>query len=156
MIRDYIKKSLPWSLAQYIYRHLTKKGKMYPKILVMVFFLTGLGLATPIRAENADQVRQLLETGACRRCALEGANLRDADLRLADLRDTDLKDADLRGADLREADLRRADLTDANLKGADLRGTYLRLTNLTDANLKRANLCGVIMPDGEISEQGCE
>jgi len=27
---------------------------------------------------------------------------------------------------------------------------------LTDANLKRANLCGVIMPDGETSEQGCE
>ncbi|MEQ8969339.1 MAG: hypothetical protein RIE73_02965 [Coleofasciculus sp. C1-SOL-03] len=47
---------------------------MYPKLLVVVFFLTGLGLATPIRAENADQVRQLLDTGACRRCALEGAN----------------------------------------------------------------------------------
>ncbi|MEQ9672271.1 hypothetical protein [Coleofasciculus sp. G2-EDA-02] len=48
----------------------------------MIFFLTGLGLVTPSRAENADQVRQLLETGACRRCDLEGANLRDAPLEI--------------------------------------------------------------------------
>lgn len=135
---------------------LDKDKIMYPKILVTVFSLTLVGLAMPMRAENADQVRQLLETGICQRCVLDGANLRDADLRGSDLRDTDLRNADLRGANLREADLRRADLTDANLKGADLRGTYLRFTNLTDANLKRANLCGVIMPNGETSEQGCD
>jgi cell division protein FtsW (lipid II flippase) len=50
MIRDTIKKSLPYSFAQYIYRHLTKKEKMYPKILIMVFFLTGLGLAVETAA----------------------------------------------------------------------------------------------------------
>ena len=125
-------------------------------IFATTLLLANFAWAVPIKAQIPQDVSQLLETRSCSKCNLKGADLREADLRLADLRDAYLIDADLRDADLREADFRRADLNRTDLRGADLRGAYLRYANLTEADLGGANLCGATMPDGSISEEGCE
>ncbi|MEN9214140.1 MAG: pentapeptide repeat-containing protein, partial [Gloeomargarita sp. DG02_5_bins_242] len=83
--------------------------------LLAAVAVTGL-VALPVGAEDASQVRQLLNSKACANCDLRGADLRGAKL----------GNANLRGSDLTRANLRGADLTGADLSGADLRNADLR------------------------------
>lgn len=92
--------------------------------------LTALSVAHPVRAENVEQTRQLLNTRKCSRCELSNAGLVFANL----------AGADLTQANLAGANLSRANLTGANLKGANLAGASLYGANLTGANLDGANL----------------
>ncbi|NET58624.1 MAG: pentapeptide repeat-containing protein [Symploca sp. SIO2E6] len=69
---------------------------------------------------------------------------------------TNFRDADLSRAQLRGANLRRANLSRANLTGADLREADLTGANLNGANLSGANFCQATMPNGTISQRGCE
>ncbi len=98
------------------------------EILAIAALLTTV--AAPAKAENPEQLKQLLETNACSGCDLSeaqlsgvkltGADLRDANLSRANLANTNLVQADLRGANLNEANLSDADLSSANLDGTDL------------------------------------
>jgi uncharacterized protein YjbI with pentapeptide repeats len=80
-------------------------------------------LSSETNATLSEQVQRLLETKACVRCNLSGADLATADL----------EDANLEGANLQGA----------NLQGANLEGAYLVGANLSDANLTEANLGSV-------------
>ncbi|MBE7385686.1 MAG: pentapeptide repeat-containing protein [Leptolyngbya sp. SIO1E4] len=98
---------------------------------------------------------------------LSGADLSYANLQQADLGDAFLNNANLNAADLTGVDLENAILDNANLQEANLSQTKLRGASFIDANLlganlsevdnlETANLCGATMPDGAISDQGCE
>ncbi|MGB3293699.1 MAG: pentapeptide repeat-containing protein [Nodosilinea sp.] len=94
-------------------------------------------MAAPVKAENAEQVTQLLVTGACQACDLTGA---------------DLTGEHLIGVDLRGADLTGATLANANLEGADLTGATLVNTNLSGAFLTNAVLDDAIVSNVDFSE----
>ncbi|HEY9735854.1 MAG TPA: pentapeptide repeat-containing protein [Trichocoleus sp.] len=98
--------------------------------------LGGLLIGAPgARAENLDQVRQLLQTNVCENCDLSNATLSSVDLRGADLSGANLQGANLRAVNLMQADLSNAALEGADLTGADLRGANLQGTNLAEAIL---------------------
>ncbi|MBD1893542.1 DUF928 domain-containing protein [Coleofasciculus sp. FACHB-129] len=97
---------------------------MKQRILAAAGLLSVLWFATPVRAENPEHLKRLLETNKCLNCDLSGANLI--------------------GARLVAADLRGANLSGANLSGADLSGANLTNANLTSVNLNNAKLMGVI------------
>lgn len=88
--------------------------------------------------EQAELVRQLLETGKCPSCNLAGADLRNAHLIGADLRNASLEGANLTGANLEGADLTGATLKTANLTEVRFTNADLRYSDMTDANLERA------------------
>ncbi len=92
-------------------------------------------LASSLRAEDLNDLRQLLTTGNCENC-----DLRRADLVLADLEEANLTGANLTGANLSQANLTGANLAGANLSGATLVGTNLMGANLATANLSAADL----------------
>ncbi len=94
-------------------------------------------VAAPAQAGNAEQVTQLLVTGACQACDLTGA---------------DLTGEHLIGVDLRGADLTGATLANANLEGADLTGATLVNTNLSGAFLTNALLDDAIVSNVDFSE----
>ncbi|MBW4519919.1 MAG: pentapeptide repeat-containing protein [Scytolyngbya sp. HA4215-MV1] len=122
---------------------------MNRNFLAIAVLLTTLELALPARAENGDQVRQLLATRQCRSCDLRGAGLVMANLTGADLSNADLSGANLGRAQLRGANLAGANLTGASLFGADLSGARLDGTNLTSADLRQAYLVSAVL-DGAI------
>jgi uncharacterized protein YjbI with pentapeptide repeats len=93
-------------------------------------------------AQNADKIRQLLETRICNNCDLKAADLQGANLRGAELRGADLAGADLREANLRAAELNGADLSGADLRETNFRGAYLEGANLGGASLEGADLIG--------------
>jgi uncharacterized protein YjbI with pentapeptide repeats len=62
-----------------------------------IALLTAIGFAAPVKAENPEHVRQLLETKRCPGCDLTGANLANIDLSEADLTGADLSGANLSG-----------------------------------------------------------
>lgn len=107
------------------------------KILTTAILLTPLCFATPLRAENPEQVRQLLQSKSCKGCDLRGADLSGADLSFAIL-----VGADLRGANLARANLSKADLSQANLSQANFQQANLNQAYLTNANLEQTNLVG--------------
>jgi uncharacterized protein YjbI with pentapeptide repeats len=119
------------------------------EILAIAALITTV-VAAPAKAENPEQLRQLLETNACRGCDLSdaqlngailiGADLSNARLRGAKLTGAGLRDAQLDGANLANTNLAQADLSGANLSNADLSGAKLSASNLTGANLSNANL----------------
>jgi uncharacterized protein YjbI with pentapeptide repeats len=111
-------------------------------ILTTTALALTLGLAAPLKAENPDHVRRLLETRECVRCDLSDARLAGANLRNANLRGANLQGANLRRANLSGANLSDADLTDANLRNANLRNANLFGADLSDANLQGADLNG--------------
>lgn len=118
--------------------------------------LLSFGLATPIRAENPEHVRQLIETGFCRGCDLRGADLTGAHLIGADLRDADLENANLanvnlEGADLKGANLAGANLSDAFLNHAELDNTNLDFANLSRADLSQADLAGASLAGANLA-----
>lgn len=111
-----------------------------------------LAIATPALSENPLHVEQLLKTGACAQCDLQGADLRDAhligaDLRSADLTGANLTGANLEGADLTGANLEGADLTQALVTNAVLENANLRQTNLSYAKLYDVDVRGAILED---------
>lgn len=95
---------------------------------------------SPVVAQNADHVRQLLAEGVCAQC----------DLRRAGLVLADLEGADLGGSNLAGANLSRANLAGANLRGANLSGVSLVGANLMGADLKDANLTGADLRDAYV------
>ena len=121
---------------------------MLPRILATAAIFTTLNLSTPLRAENLQDLSQLLATKQCTQCDLEGsglvmANLVGAQLSGANLSGANLSRADLRGADLSGADLSGTSLYGANLSGAILIGAKLYGSDLRKAYLVNANLIGV-------------
>ena len=87
--------------------------------------------AASLRAEDKDQVKQLLATGKCQGCDLQRVQLVNVNLKGADLRDADLSNSFLYRTNLQGAALKGTNFTGANLGGTDLRGAL-------DANLLNA------------------
>ncbi|MEO0375463.1 MAG: pentapeptide repeat-containing protein [Cyanobacteria bacterium P01_A01_bin.17] len=108
---------------------------MNQSFVTALALVSALAVSFPVRAEQPDHVRQLLETNICEGCDLSGANLGQAHLIGADLRNANLQDANLV-----EANLEGADLTGANLKGADLTQSFLTNAVLTKVNFDSVNL----------------
>ena len=126
--------------------------------LMAIATLTSISLCLPIKAEDLNDLNQLLSTKKCSQCdltgsglvmsnltgaQLQGANLVSANLSQANLMGADLSGANLTGASLHGANLTGANLTGANLNGTDLRNAYLANTILQDVDLDAAYLEGV-------------
>ena len=139
----------------------------------------------PIQGKRIDLIQQLLQRRSCTLCNLNnadlkganlinvklfgasliGADISQANLSLANLSQANLTGANLSKANLSFVNLTDADLTRANLSNVELRGAILDRVNLTGANLTGVNLtginlsgvrlCATLMPDGNISGQGC-
>ena len=99
--------------------------------VVLITLLT-FAFALPVKAENIEQLSQLLRTKQCQFCDLSNAGLVFANL----------TGANLSGANLAGANLSQANLTGANLSGANLSGTSFNSANLTGANLNGAIVNG--------------
>lgn len=115
---------------------------MKQKLLTTAILVAPLCLATPLRAENPEHVRQLLQTKSCEGCDLRGADLSGANLSFAVLVGADLRRANLTRANLSQADLTRANLSQANFQGAILDRAYLSNANLEQTNFVGASLIG--------------
>ncbi|MEG3435748.1 pentapeptide repeat-containing protein [Pannus brasiliensis CCIBt3594] len=119
-----------------------------------IFLTLALGFPilciSPTRAEDLNQLQQLLSTNQCNLCDLSRAglvqsNLSGARLSGANLRGANLSQANLSGADLDGADLTGAILFGANLTGANLRGAILNGTDLRNAYLVNAEFGGATL-----------
>lgn len=123
--------------------------------LLFALTLTSSLIATSAKAEDIQQVQQLISTRQCSSCELARAglvyaNLQGADLRNANLVQANLTHANLSGANLQGANLAGAVLFGANLSGADLRGANLGGADLREAyvaniNFDGANLQGAVL-----------
>ena len=91
------------------------------------------------RAENPDQVRQLLQTNNCEGCDLSNATLSGLNLSDANLRGANLEGANLSGTTLSRANLQQASLKDATITNAEFTGASL--TDATLAGAKNVGLC---------------
>jgi uncharacterized protein YjbI with pentapeptide repeats len=139
----------------------------------------------PIQRKRIDLIQQLLQRRSCTLCNLQdadlsganlinvklfgasliGADISQANLSLANLSQANLTGANLSKANLSFVNLTDADLTRANLSNVELRGAILDRVNMTGASLTGVNLTGVnlsgvrlcatLMPDGNISQEGC-
>ena len=118
------------------------------RILFTVAIFAPVWFITPVKAENPEHVKQLLETKQCQGCDLSGANLSNANLEGANLSGANLREAVLVGANLTNANLQRANLTRANLTNAKLTNV-----NLNDANLTSAT--GLVNREA-LAERGAE
>ena len=107
--------------------------------------------ASKIQIENesveTNTVKKLKSLNACKKCNLQGANLRRAKLS-----DAILIEANLREAKLSDAFLFGANLTEANLAKADLIQANLREAKLYKANLSQAKLMGAILIEANLSK----
>ncbi|MBD3881531.1 pentapeptide repeat-containing protein [Phormidium tenue FACHB-886] len=101
-----------------------------------------LGIAAETPTTSTPAVQQLLDTNACVRCDLRGANLENTDLDGANLEGANLEGANLREAELDKAYLVGASLNGADLTDADLENAKLLYATLIDANLTSASLAG--------------
>jgi|GEM_PF-416352 len=84
------------------------------------------------------------------RANLSNAVLAEADLSVSKFGKNELFNS------LMEADLTNADLSNSQLDRANFSGARLQDANLNNANLESAVLCKTTMPDGSISEAGCQ
>jgi tetratricopeptide (TPR) repeat protein len=114
-------------------------------LLTSTLFFSLLHCHSPARAENPDDLRQLLETKACSQCDLRGVGLVLADLETSNLQETNLFGANLSRANLAGADLRGANLSGVTLYGANLMGADLSGANLVGADLRNAYVLGAIL-----------
>lgn len=110
---------------------------------------------------NANLSHADLDKASLVNAKLTSADLRNAQLELANLDSANLTNANLSYADLNRALLVNADLSGANLNSArlsdvDLSGANLTDADLTNTDLEGSNLCGVTMPNGAVSRQGCK
>jgi hypothetical protein len=87
---------------------------------------------------------------------LHGVDLGRADLEKAKLNGANLSDTSLFNANLHGASLIEANLSGAFLRNADFSNANLQSADLSNTNLDGVNLCGATMPDGSMSEQGCD
>lgn len=143
---------------------------MKSNIISVLTTVATVAIATPLAAENLNDLNRLLGTKKCQKCDLSnaglihanltgadlsGANLVNANLSQANLAGADLSGADLTGASFYGANLTGADLSGANLAGTDLRNAYLVNATLKNVDLDRANLNGVkgISPEAATPEQ---
>lgn len=141
------------------------------KSILTLSLVTPLWFGSPLLAQYADPVEQLMSTKDCSGCDLSGVNLNGIDLSGANLSGADLQDANLKntllvGANLSGANLRGADLSQAMLNGANISGANFTYANLTDTNLFRAKanesggadftgakLSRTIMPSGTVYQE---
>jgi len=100
-----------------------------------------------LEQQDADLI-QLLASGRCPNCDLEGADLANKDLAGADLRGANLNGANLAGSNLQGANLAYASLLGANLYQSQLQGASLYGANLIDANLSQAQGQGATFAEG--------
>ena len=132
---------------------------MILRIIATATILTTFGLSAAVRAENIEDISQLLTTKQCPQCdlstsglvmadlagaELSGANLSGANLSRANLSGANLSGANLSGASLHGANLTGAILIGAKLNGADLRKSYLVNANLIGVSLDTAYVQGAI------------
>ncbi|GET36726.1 pentapeptide repeat-containing protein [Microseira wollei] len=128
--------------------------------------------------QSANLQRANLANAVLRNAQLSSSGDRKTDLRFVNLSNADLSGAgiegvDLVGANLQDANLKGANLSDkkeevwtdsgyifiypvTNLSYANLSGANLSNANLKNAILYQANLCRATMPDGTVSNQGCQ
>ena len=113
-------------------------------IICVVWILLCVGKPAFSGVEDPDYLfsnrGNLIDSKACPKCYLQGADLRGVDLVGANLKGANLKGANLTGVDLQGANLRGTDLRRANLTGADLQEADLWEANLQGAHLHRAYL----------------
>ncbi len=125
----------------------------------IAFSLLTFTIILPVKAENIEQLSQLLATKKCQFCDLsraglvfanlEGANLAGANLSGANLSQAKLAGANFSGANLSGTSFNGADLTGANLNGAiangtDFRGAYLTNVSLIGTSMDLAYVQGAI------------
>jgi uncharacterized protein YjbI with pentapeptide repeats len=94
------------------------------------------------------------------------ANLTNVDFSNSNLKLAQLGNAKLANSNLTNANFNKANLVNANLANAilnnsrmteiNMSGINLSGVNLSNADLKGSTLCKATMPDGSISEEGCE
>jgi uncharacterized protein YjbI with pentapeptide repeats len=125
------------------------------KILATAAILAPLWLTTPVKAENPDHVKRLLETKQCQGCDLSGVNLTNANLEGVNLSGANLSDAVLVGANLTNANLQAANLTRANLTHAKLTNVYLDKANLIGATGIERQLADSLVLSGQEEIEKC-
>lgn len=108
-----------------------------PYLLSLLILPTLIGFLFTEKVIAADPIhlRQLLNTGVCNGCNLQGA----------DLTGRQLAGAKLRWSDLRGANLTRINLDRADLTGADLSGARMSESSISGSILEGANLYGVAL-----------
>lgn len=107
--------------------------------------------STPASGDRA-ALQQLLETKACVRCDLRGAQLDDANLENANLEGANLEGATLGNAKLENAYLVGANLDGANLTKANLNHARLMLASLIGANLSNAEIRGINLQSADLHQ----
>jgi uncharacterized protein YjbI with pentapeptide repeats len=124
-------------------------------LISSLVLVSSLSVALIARAENLEQLNQLLSTKQCSQCELTDAglvmaNLSGANLSGANLVGANLSNANLKGANLSGANLSGASLNGANLIGANLSGAILLSTDLRNAYLNNADLTGVSLDNAHV------
>ncbi|ACK72188.1 pentapeptide repeat protein [Gloeothece citriformis PCC 7424] len=119
-------------------------------VIIITAVWTTLGVISPVKSENLNDLRQFLATKQCQECDLSGAglvlaNLAGADLRGANLAGANLSQANLSGANLAGANLSGASFNGANLSGANLRGAIVNGTDFRNVYFINADLTGVML-----------
>jgi uncharacterized protein YjbI with pentapeptide repeats len=109
-------------------------------------------LANSACAGQSIELQRLLETRACRSCALSGLNIGLYDLRTVDLGKADLSKAYLVKTNFHGANLSNANLTCAYMNGARLSGVRLKGANFSGAELELVDFTGAIFEDVDFSE----
>jgi uncharacterized protein YjbI with pentapeptide repeats len=95
--------------------------------------------AASLRAQNPDDVKQLLDTRNCPSCDLQNAQIIGVNLNRADLTGANLSGANLYRTTLHGAALKGAKFAGADLGGADLRDA--RDANLAGARTNAQTTC---------------
>lgn len=118
------------------------------------------GFLSAVLVGSSTQTNQAFST------ILIDANFSGANLQNANLHYAQMENANFSNANLSEANLNKSYLVNANLSNSNLQSSRMTYINLSNANLLGANtsqvdfnqsrLCGVTMPDGTVSQTGCE
>ena len=98
------------------------------------------------------ELQRLLQTRACRSCALSGLNIGLYDLRTVDFGQADLAKAYLVKTNFHGANLSNANLTYAYMNGASISGVHLKGANFSGAELELVDFTGAIFEDVDFSE----
>jgi uncharacterized protein YjbI with pentapeptide repeats len=113
-----------------------------------LLIICSFGSTHQLKAENKDQVQQLITTGKCAGCDLQKAQLMNLALESADLTNADLSGALVYRVNLRAANFSGAILAGTNFGGSDLTGA--QGANLVNAITDEYTTC----PDGHAGPCG--
>ncbi len=110
---------------------------------------------------NADLSNAKLNRAHLTKANLENANLSNSNLKLAQLGNANLANTDLANTNFDKAYLVNANLSNAKLNNTritkvNMNGINLSGVDINSADLQGSTLCKATMPDGSISEEGCE